>query len=168
MRWGLVLAAGVTALTACTSGSHSSVRIYGKGTSRPLVITAASPSGRLAIDEETARRSVEHPFATSGTGRRLVFFGLGRVTADGLASEGPAPPPAYKHRLAWVGVYQLGSLGPHSCPGQRLGAVASLPPVQKHYFDAVIVDPTTGRQAFWSEDASGALLRDCGAYVVKK
>jgi hypothetical protein len=118
------------------------------------------------IDEATARRSVGHPFATSGTGRRLVFFGLGRVTVDGLATEG-TQISVYKNRLAWVGVYQLGSLGAHSCPGQRIGPVPSLPPVQKHYYNAVIVDPTTGQQALWSEDASGQLLRDCGAYVAE-
>jgi hypothetical protein len=130
------------------------------------VIAPAARSDRSVIDEATARRLVGHPLANSGTGRRLVFFGLGRVTVEGLLTEG-TPATGYKNRLAWVGVYQLGVLGAHGCPGQPIGPVPSLPPVQKHYYNAVIVDPTTGQQALWSEDASGQLLRDCGAYVAK-
>jgi hypothetical protein len=171
----LVLAAVLVALTACTASHHSSLRIYGKSTQLPLVIAAAAPSDHPLIDAATARRTVEQPTARSGAGevvvlglppgRHLVFFGLGRVSTYRLTADGTRVIPVDTNRLAWVGVYQLGSIGQHSCVPPQ-GPVPTLPPVQKHYYEAVIVDPTTGQPDFWTEDASGQVLRDCG-YTTK-
>jgi hypothetical protein len=173
----VLLGAAVLVLAGCTASSHkSAARIYGEGTRLPLVLAPAGPSDRSTIDASTARRAVEQPTQLGDHGdkvaiglppdRRLILFGLRRVTEYGLTGDGTARVPRYTNRLAWVGVYQLGSIGPHSCVPPQ-GPVASLPPVQKHYYDAVIIDPATGYLLdTWNEDASGQILRDCG-YTTK-
>jgi hypothetical protein len=38
-----------------------------------------------------------------------------------------------------------------------------MPPLQQHYYFAVLVDATTNAQATWNEDESGLLMRQCAA-----
>lgn len=135
--------------------------VLGAGTSTPLVLDAATRTQDVKVSRSTARHSVEHPFAAPELASGLKSFGLAYVTGDSFSTEGFDSPPTYKHRLAWVGIYEISKSGDHSCPRAGVSLPANLPPVLPHYYFAVLVDATTGQQSTWNEDMSGLLLRDC-------
>ena len=115
----------------------------------------------MKVSRSKAKHAVEHPFAAPDLAGPLRQFGLAKVTADGLAWQGDGPKPTYNDRLAWIGIYEISKTAEHSCPASGGPVPTNLPPVQAHYYFAVIVDPVTGQQATWNEDMSGLLIRDC-------
>jgi hypothetical protein len=69
---------------------------------------------------------------------------------------GPIPMETYANRPAWIGVYEVPST---AVGGGECGAKGpSGPPPQTqppaNYYFATIIDPTTGQQAAWNENAS--------------
>ena len=102
-----------------------------------------------------------------GVQAKLVDFLLADVTVPGVSCEVTTQQPAcprFANTLAWVGVYDLGDdVGAHSCSMQPIGVVASLPPVLRHYYWAVLIDAHTDRKGTWVEDESGLIERQCGA-----
>ncbi|MFL6238228.1 MAG: hypothetical protein ACJ735_01865 [Actinomycetes bacterium] len=174
MRTTAMLGLLLLAAVGC-SGHHTAVNVYGKGTDRPLTVAPALSGDRSLISAAAAQRLVEDPQASGpfkglvvySVPKHLVYFGLARVTtALGVDASTGQPIVDYRDRLAWVGVFQLDPGGQHSCAGTP-GPSASLPPLEKHYYEAELVDPRTGQQEQWEEDASGQVLRDCGFYEKK-
>jgi len=166
------LAACAVAATACVAatgclGSGPSARalpaheVLGAGTRTVLVLDGAGSSSGVKVSRSKAKHAVEHPFAAPDLAGPLRQFGLARVTVDDLAWQGDGPRPTYNHRLAWVGIYEISKTAEHSCPAAGGPVPTDLPPVQAHYYFAVVVDPVTGQQATWNEDMSALLIRDC-------
>jgi hypothetical protein len=91
----------------------------------------------------------------------LQQFGLARVTASEVGSDGDGPLPTYRSRLAWIGVYEISKNADTSCPAEPTHLPKNLSPVFAHYYFAVLVDATTGQEATWNEDMSGLLFREC-------
>lgn len=134
---------------------------FGTGTADEL-LTLAPPGDdtRAVVPESVARNDVDHP---SGSPKllRQVLFTKARATAAMLGGSGTGAPVAFRSTLAWVAVFEVDPHSPHSCPAQPAPSPVSLPPLQAHYYFAVLVDATTGAQATWNEDASGLVMRQC-------
>jgi hypothetical protein len=112
------------------------------------------------VPESVALGEVDHP---SSAPKLLepVLFTLARATASMLGWEGTGAAPMFRSTLAWVGVFEVDPNAPHSCPAEPAPTPVSFPPLQPHYYFAVLVDATTGAQATWNEDMSGLLMRQC-------
>ena len=118
--WVPVVAVGLclTAVAGCTSSTHGvkAHEEFGASTSWPLVLDPPTSTAGLKVSRSAARHSVTHPFAAPQLAGGLKEFGLADVTASSLASVGTGPPPTYRHKLAWVGVYEISKSAETSCP----------------------------------------------------
>lgn len=114
------------------------------------------------VPEAVARNDVEHPLSAPILLHQVLFM-LVRATASSIGWSGAAAP-VFNSTLAWVGVFEVDPNAEHGCPAEPAPTPASFPPLQAHYYFAVLVDATTGAQATWNEDMSGLLMRQCAGF----
>jgi hypothetical protein len=147
-----------------TSGAAlPSSRTFGTGPAEELLtLTPPQPGDKPVVQRSVAQTDVDHPDAAP---RPLhpVLFTLARATAPMVGWSGTSTAPVFRSTLAWVGVFEVDPNAPHSCPGGPPTSPVSLPPLQEHYYFAVLVDATTGAEGTWNEDMSGLLMRQCAA-----
>lgn len=146
--------------SVATSGTALvSARAFGTGSADELLtLTPPRVGDRPLVPESVARSDVDHPFSAPIL-LRPVLFTLARATASMIGWEGATP--TFQSTLAWVGVFEVDPNAEHGCPAEPAPIPASFPPLQSHYYFAVLVDATTGAQATWNEDMSGLLMRQC-------
>jgi hypothetical protein len=146
--------------SVATSGAAlASARAFGTGSADELLtLTPPGIGDSPAVPESVARSDVDHPFSAP-TLLKPVLFTLARATASMIGWEGATP--TFQSTLAWVGVFEVDPNAEHGCPAEPAPIPASFPPLQAHYYFAVLVDAATGAQATWNEDMSGLLMRQC-------
>lgn len=192
---GVVVCAAIACAAGCAAGGSVAGRAGGSSADRASVTAAAvstAPDGRLArpltygapevgeltltpptagdhpvVSESTAREQVDNPDGSPLTTGHVLLFALARVSAKGgsLSGTGTDPLPAYDSRLAWVGIYEVARTGGVHCPAEPYSP-SSLPPLQPHYYFAVLIDASTGQQVGWQEDESGLTTRECAGLPV--
>jgi hypothetical protein len=146
---------------AMSGAAFVSARAFGTGSADELLtLTPPGIGDRPVVPESAARTEVDHPLSAP-TLLKPVLFTLARATASMLGWEGTAAAPVFRSTLAWVGVFEVDPNAEHGCPAEPAPTPASFPPLQAHYYFAVLVDATTGAQATWNEDMSGLLMRQC-------
>jgi len=176
LRRAAGVVSGLLLLGACASGARSgappagatsstsslaATRTFGVGPAEELLTLAPpKPRDQPAVSESEARREVDHPFSAPELAHP-VMFALTRATAALVGWQGNGAAPVFRSTLAWVGVFEIDRNAPHSCPGGPPASPQSMPPLQAHYYFAVLVDATTNAQATWNEDESGLLMRQC-------
>jgi hypothetical protein len=143
-----------------TSGAALvSAHAFGTGSADELLtLTPPRIGDRPVVPESVARSEVDHPFSAPIL-LKPVLFTLARVTASMIGWEGATP--TFQSTLAWVGVFEVDPNAEHGCPAEPASTPTSFPPLQAHYYFAVLVDAATGAQATWNEDMSGLLMRQC-------
>ena len=154
-------AAPPSSQAAPSSEGLTTPRTFGIGSADALLtLTPPGPSDKPAISAEQARSEVAHP---DGAPRLLkpVLFTLARATATLIGWSGSGAAPLFNSTLAWVGVFEVDPNSPHHCPAEPAASPQSMPPLQAHYYFAVLVNATTNAQATWNEDESGLLMRQC-------
>ena len=122
---------------------------YGTGLNQ-LSLEPAPAASKPKIDEQAARKAIEHPPLQPAGEQTFKGLGLFSVSSAMLMGQGTIPSGGLKHHLAWVGLYEITNIGLVSCgnssPKPASGALHPRP----HY--AVIVDAQTGTTYEWTED----------------
>jgi hypothetical protein len=155
-------ASSVFASAGTSAAVLVSARTFGTGPAQELLtIAPAGDNAKAVVPESVARHDVDHPLAGAPNLLHPVLFTLARATASMLGWEGTGAAPVFRSTLAWVGVFEVDPNAWHGCPAEPAPTPESFPPLQAHYYFAVLVDATTGAQATWNEDESGLLMRQC-------
>jgi hypothetical protein len=126
------------------------------------------------VSESDAKRIITTGSPLAYAAGPFVLFALAHVTehGGGLLTVDTAPP-LLDGRTFWVAAWeynlensfamQWGCLGPNSNgePVASTTAGPSLPPLEPHYYFAVLGDAQNGQAVTWQQDQSGYNLRNC-------
>jgi len=124
-----------------------------------LVVRPFQPGDTHRIGEQQARNAIDNgtSFLSSSERPRLILFGFARVTAP-LVFEGSR----LANRPVWIGVYHVpASALFHSCPQAAPDKTSALSEPPNHFYFAIIMDPSRGKEIVWQGDASAYIAWSC-------
>lgn len=143
-------------------------QVFGNASVGTLTLESPAATDHPQVAEAVARQQIDHPLSAPTTTGSVLLFELARVTVAGgsLGSSGTGPIQQFDNRLAWVGIYEVARNGSVKCPAEPYSP-SSLPPLEAHYYFAVLVDATDSTTATWQEDESGLTMRQCAGLPVQ-
>jgi hypothetical protein len=126
-----------------------------------LIVRPPRPGDTHRIGEQQARNMIDRgdPSLSSSEPPRLLMFGFARVTAP-LVFEGSP----LTNRPVWIGVYHVpASAIAHGCPSAIPDKSSVGPEPPNHFYFAIIVDPSRGKETIWYGDDSAYMEWSCAS-----